>query len=93
MLLIFGKGKQMAKGKKQVPKDESKKAKFKRLVEPRVSKAIKSIALIGNCAGSAYEYTENDVADIMAALQASVEKLQKTFESKGVSTGGFSLGK
>ena len=81
----------MAKKKTNVPKNETKQAKFKRLVEPRVSKAINSIELIGNCAGGAYEYTESDVADIMVALQASVEKLQKTFDSKGVSTGGFSL--
>lgn len=83
----------MAKRKTTVPADETKQVKFKRLVEPRVSKAIKSIGLIGNCAGSAYEYTPNDVANIMVAIQESVEKLQKTFESKGVSTGGFSLGK
>lgn len=83
----------MAKKKKQIPEDETKSVKFKRLVEPRVSKAIKSIDLIGNCAGSAYEYTDDDVAEIMTAIEAATEKLQGTFSSKGVSTGGFKLGK
>lgn len=81
----------MARKKTNVPADETKQVKFKRLVEPRVSKAIKSISLIGNCAGGAYEYTADDVAQIMAAIEKATEQLQKTFASKGASKGGFSL--
>lgn len=81
----------MVKNKKKVPENESKHVKFKRLVEPRVSKAIKSIALIGNCAGSAYDYSADDVAQITSALQKAMEQLEQRFSSKGVSTGGFEL--
>jgi len=83
----------MAKSKTNVPKNETKPAKFKRLVEPRVSKAIKSIGLIGNCAGGAYEYTADDVAKIAAALENATEQLSQRFASKGVQAGGFTLGK
>jgi len=82
----------MAKRKrKPIPKDESKRDKFKRIVLPRVRKAIKTIRLIGNCSGSAYEYTNKDVAEIVVALSNEVEKLQAKYESKGATTVDFDL--
>jgi len=81
----------MKKGKKTVAKDETKRDKFKRIVEPRVSKAVKAIRLIGNCSGSAYEYTEGDLTLIMVALQAALEQLETKYQSKVVSTFYFTL--
>lgn len=81
----------MGKHKKSVPKDETKREKFKRIVEPRVRKALKAIRLIGNCSGSAYEYSEKDVADISAVLQSGVEQVTSSYESKGVVTTDFNL--
>lgn len=81
----------MARRKTRVPKDETKRDKFKRIVEPRVSKALKSIRLIGNCSGSAYEYTEKDVADICNTLVAAVEQLTASYATKGVSSVDFAL--
>lgn len=81
----------MAKRKKTVPKDETKRDKFKRVVEPRVKKALKAIQLIGNCAGSAYDYTEDDVSFILAALSRACESLGSKYVHKGVYDDDFTL--
>lgn len=81
----------MGKKRKVVPKDESKRDKFKRVVEPRVRKAIKSIGLIGNCASPGYEYKPDDVANIIGALNKAVGQLVKKYETKGVQDVTFDL--
>lgn len=81
----------MGKKKKAVPKDESKRDKFKRIVEPRVRKALKSIKLIGNCAGAGYEYTASDVSNIIGALNTEVGRLVKKYEGKGAQQVEFDL--
>lgn len=81
----------MKKSKKSVPKDETKRDKFKRVVEPRVRKALKSIRLIGNCSGSAYEYDATDVSNIVASLVKEVEQLDTRYRSKGVADIDFNL--
>lgn len=81
----------MGKRKKTVPKEETKRDKFKRIVEPRVSKALKSIRLIGNCSGSAYEYTEDDIGQITIALTAAIEKMESSYASKGAISSDFNL--
>jgi len=81
----------MAKRKKTVPKEETKREKFKRVVEPRVRKALKSIRLIGNCSGSAYEYTEDDIASIILSLTKELEQLGSRYASKGVADIDFEL--
>lgn len=81
----------MAKRKQNVPKDESKRDKFKRVVEPRVRKAIKTIGLIGNCAGGGYEYTPDDIAHILAALMKAHNQLEKTYQTKGAQQSEFDL--
>lgn len=81
----------MGKRKKTVPKDETKREKFKRVVEPRVRKALKSICLIGNCSGSAYEYTAQDVSIIIASLTQELEQLDLRYKTKGVADSDFNL--
>lgn len=81
----------MAKRRKKVPEGESKRDKFKRIVEPRVKKALKSIQLIGNCSGSAYEYTPDDIALISTALERAMEQLRKQYVSKGAAAIDFNL--
>lgn len=81
----------MAKGKKKAPKDETKREKFKRIIELRVRKTLKSIRLVGNCSGSAYEYTPADVSIIIASIRKEIEQLEATYQSKGVSAIDFNL--
>lgn len=74
----------MAKRKSRVPKDETKKAKFKRIAGTRVRTALKAMRLIGNCASPAYEYTDADISAMITALRTGVDGLEAVFESKGV---------
>ena len=49
--------------------NESKAEKFVRLAEPRVNRACKAISMIGHLAASSYEYTEQQVDAMFAAMQ------------------------
>jgi len=69
-------------------KEESKAERFKRLAEPRVSSTIRKIEIIGNLAGSNYEYTIEQVQKIVDTLRALVDELEKKFQ-KGLNRKGF----
>jgi menaquinone-dependent protoporphyrinogen IX oxidase len=72
---------------------ETKAEKFKRLAEARVSKALSAIAVIGGLASKTnYDYTDEQVAKIIGALNAEIEVLGKRFaKPDSVAKGGFSL--
>ena len=74
--------------KQSIPKDESGQDRFVRVVTPRVVKAIKSIRVIGYCAGAGYEYTPAQVEQIVSALTVVLNSLTERFASKkGVQEG------
>lgn len=55
--------------------------KFVDLANKRMSKALKSIQLIGNLSNrSNYDYTHDDVAKIIKALQDEVSACKKRFD-------------
>ncbi|MFA6078792.1 MAG: hypothetical protein WC779_03495 [Candidatus Omnitrophota bacterium] len=58
---------------------ETKHDKFKRLANPRVANALKKIELIGNLAGSGYEYTPEEVEKIFSALQQTLDATRNRF--------------
>jgi hypothetical protein len=65
---------------------ESDRKKFVDLASKRVSRAMKSIHLIGNLSNrSNYDYTDEDVTKIFRALQEELSSCKKRFEmaSKG----------
>lgn len=65
-----------------VPTDETKRAKFIRLATARVGKAVKAIAGIGNLSGSAYEYSEADIAKIKGAIMDANVSMLARFQPK-----------
>lgn len=67
---------------------ESKADRFKRLAEPRVGNAVKKVEIIGNLAGSNYEFTAEQVEKILTTLKAAVEEVEKKFQ-KGLSRKGY----
>lgn len=81
----------MAKRKSVVPDNEKPAARFKRVVEPRVGKAIKAITLVGSVTGSAYKYTPDDIVVIQTALEDAVEKAIKRLSGVGDTSSGFKL--
>ena len=59
---------------------ETKRDKFVRLAEARTNKIIDMLQLLGNCSNSsAYEYSQQDVDKIFAAIEAEVREAKKKF--------------
>lgn len=72
---------------------ESKREKFVRLAEARTNKIIDTLQLLGNCSNtSAYEYTQQDVDQIFAAIEAEVREAKKKFaKTESTRSAKFSL--
>jgi hypothetical protein len=72
---------------------ETKADKFKRLAVSRTNKALDAISNLGGLASTTnYEYTDEQVAKIFAALEGEMTKLQARFKSPdAVAVTGFSL--
>ncbi len=81
----------MAKKKSQIPDNETPEKRFKRVVEPRVGKAIKAIGLVGSVSGATYKVTEKDIANIETALTEALQKSMKRLGGTGDKASGFSL--
>lgn len=65
-----------------------KREKFVELTNNRVNRVIKDLRLIGNLSNrSAYDYTEDDVRQIMRALQQEVESVRSRFARPGEKSG------
>ena len=58
---------------------ESKAERFVRVAEPRVGRACKAISLIGNFATGDYEYTEEQVDAMFAAMQEALNTARAKF--------------
>lgn len=69
----------MEKRISKVPENESKNERFKRLVVDRVNKAVKAIDRVGNCAGSAYDYTPEEAEAVMTALESAVANVKAKY--------------
>lgn len=70
--------------------EETKQQKFVRIAEPRVTRACKAISLLGNLAGSSYEYTEEQVEAMFGAVQQELDKARAAFRKReGVGTFKF----
>ncbi len=62
---------------------ESKKERFKRIVENRTNKIISMIDLLGNCSNkNNYEYTDEDVKNIFNAIESSLKISKMKFTEK-----------
>lgn len=73
-----------------INKDESKADKFKRVAEPRVTRACKAVNLLGNLAASSYEYSEEQVNAMFAAVQYELDTAREKFR-KREGVGKFTL--
>ena len=59
---------------------ETKREKFVRLAEARTNKIIDMLQLLGNCSNSgAYDYSQQDVDKIFAAIETEVREAKKKF--------------
>lgn len=67
---------------KQADVPEDKHQKFYRITENRIRNAAKHIGLIGNCASSEYEYTEEDVEKMFNYLQQALDDAKSKYEKR-----------
>ena len=63
-------------------KIETKEERFIRIAEPRVSRACKAVSLLGNLAGSGYEYPEAQVDAMFGAVQEALDTARAQFKKK-----------
>jgi hypothetical protein len=70
-------------------KRESRRARFVRLANKRVNAAIKALSLVGNLSNRAnYDYTPDDAAVIIKALDKELRELRLRFGSAERSSDG-----
>jgi hypothetical protein len=61
-------------------KDEGKRERFKRLATLRTNAILQRLKVLGNCANrQAYEYTEDDVKKIFAAIEEQLRLVRSRF--------------
>ena len=73
---------------------ETKRERFVRLAEARTNKIIDMMRLLGNCSSkSNYDYTEDDVKQIFAALEKELKNTKNRFLGVEVKEERFQLRK
>lgn len=75
----------------KVPKNETPEARFKRVVTPRVNRAVKNIGFVGNCAGSGYKYSKEQADKIVSTLRKAVDTVAAKFAGKKETQQEFTL--
>ena len=59
---------------------ETKRDRFIRLAEARTNKILEMLRLLGNCSSKAnYDYTDEDVKKIFAALERELKSVRNRF--------------
>lgn len=70
---------------------ESKRDRFVRLAERRTNSVIERIRVLSNCANRyAYEYHEDDIRKMFAAIEKEIKVSRAKFEA-GLQTDRFTL--
>ena len=65
-----------------IPENETKNEKFLRIATPRVNAIIDKLDILSNCAGSNYEYTEEQVETRAQAIRDAVDSCYNEFRPK-----------
>jgi len=58
---------------------ENKHDRFYRLAEKRMIKLLRAFRLVGNLSGANYEYTQDDIDKMLAAIDKAREQLEYRF--------------
>ena len=65
-----------------IPENETKNEKFLRIATSRVNAIIDKLDILSNCAGSNYEYTEEQVETMFQAIRDAVDACYNEFRPK-----------
>ena len=85
------KNKPVMKAKEAAKEAESKHTKFKRVCTPRLRKALKAIALIGNCSTKDYAYSKEQADKIYELLDDAVQKVIHQFSGTATEASAVEL--
>lgn len=75
----------------KAPANETPEARFVRIANRRVQKALDALDLVGNLTGSAYKSTKEQRGKIVSALNKAVSDVAETLESGKTKASGFTL--
>lgn len=65
-----------------IPENETKVEKFVRIATPRVNSVVDKLNILANCAGSAYEYNEEQVESMFDAIRNAGDACYSQFQPK-----------
>lgn len=65
-----------------IPDNETKAEKFIRIATPRVNSVIDKLDILANCAGSAYEYNDEQIESMFDAIRNAVDACYSQFQPK-----------
>ena len=65
-----------------IPENETKSEKFIRIATPRVNSVINKLDILANCAGSSYEYNEEQIEAMFDAIRNAVDACYAQFQPK-----------
>jgi len=66
----------------EIDRATRKREAFKKLAEKRTNAILEKIRILGNLANrSAYDYTNEDVRKVFAAIRAELRRVEATFET------------
>ena len=71
--------------------NETRAEKFLRIAPSRIDKVIHSLDILGNLAGSSYEYTPEQVEKMFAAIQTKMDSTKSRFEREKKTDDKFSF--
>lgn len=75
----------------EIPENETKPERSKRLANMRVNNAIKKISLIENLATGNYSFTDEQKESIVEALSDAVVSVDSAFKTKKVLSDAFCI--
>lgn len=80
------------KARKDALANESKAERFRRVVTPRVNKALKALGAVAACTGGRYEYTEEQRDKILTAIAEAANNVRtKLMQERVEGPKGFTL--
>lgn len=65
-----------------IPVNETKAEKFIRIATPRMNGVIDKLDILANCAGSSYEYNEEQIESMFDAIRNAVDACYSQFQPK-----------
>ena len=61
---------------------DTKKDRFKRLAEPRVTNVLKTLRILGNLSNTSnYQYSNDDVVKIFKVIREQLDLVEKKFDA------------